>query len=257
MIDAVEHKPGPVVPAPERAVRRDVALAYRLVQHFGFADLTDGFVSARIAPGSRDVIIGGYGQLPELITASRLYRRSLDEPVTLQKKTGVDVDAIRFSQAVYDALPDMGALIHAHPFHAMLFSCLDTDILPMSQYGFMYRGKVGYVPFSEGDVTSALMRAAIQDAFATNPVVILRNHGVLVPGRDVAHAFWVLYRIEQACRLQVEAMKTGARLLMPDEAGLAEIQSRYWDEPYIDNDGTREWDELVRLIDRKDPSYRD
>jgi len=241
----------------DRRVRTDIALAYRLIRHFGLDDLTDGFVSGRVAPGSDDIIIGGYGVLPQLVTASRLHRRQLSAPVKLQKKGGVDVDAMRFSQIVYASKPGANACIHAHPFYAMLYACLDIDLLPMSQYGFMYRGKIGYVPFASGDVTSPAMGAAIAEALDGREAVILRNHGVLIPGTSVAHAVWVLYRLEQTCRLQIEALKAGAPIVIPPEAQAQAIQDSYWSETYIDNDGTREWDELARMMDRIDPSYRD
>ena len=49
-------------------------------------------------------------------------------------------------------------------------------------------------------------------------VVMLDNHGVLVIGRDVAHAWHQLYFLEQAARVQVLAQSTGRELIrVPEE----------------------------------------
>jgi ribulose-5-phosphate 4-epimerase/fuculose-1-phosphate aldolase len=41
---------------------------------------------------------------------------------------------------------------------------------------------------------------------------MLRNHGILTVGANVGQAFYRMYRLEQACRLQVAATSGGGKL---------------------------------------------
>jgi ribulose-5-phosphate 4-epimerase/fuculose-1-phosphate aldolase len=86
--------------------------------------------------------------------------------------------------------------------------------------------------------------------------VILRNHGLLVPGRSMAQAFFHLYRLEQACRYQIQAMATGAPIITAPAGRLDEIRLQFWTMTHIDNDGSREWPGLFTKLDCLDPSYR-
>ena len=241
----------------ELRLRRDVALGYRLIARFGFDDLTDGFVSARL-PGEPHALFGGYGRLPALVTASSLHRRPIEGEIALEKAGGVDVDARCFARMIYGNVPDAGACIHAHPLAVMVFSALETDFAPISQYAFMFAGKIAAIPFLSGDVSGGPMKDAIVDAVQSGAkAILLKNHGTLVYGRTVAEAFWWLYRLEQTCRIQIEAMKTGASFATPAADALRHIQKTYLTEDYVDYDGSREWDELARAADRTDPSWRD
>ena len=42
----------------------------------------------------------------------------------------------------------------------------------------------------------------------------MRNHGPMVVGRDIGRAFYALYYLEQACRLQLLAMQSGKPLAL-------------------------------------------
>lgn len=252
------HAPVLQMSKEEASCRVDVAMCYRLISLYGMSDFTDGFVSARIDGSPSDIIVGGYGLLPEQARASALLRRNLHSALAIEKHGGVDVDAMCFTRAVLDARPDVAACIHAHPPYSTIFASLDCDLLPMSQYGFMYHGKLGYVPFGTQDVTSQETTDLIAAALANGKeAVVLRNHGLIVPGKSVSHAFWLLYRLEQTFRIQIEAMKTGAKIVTPPPEQVRIVQQGYWSESYIDNDGSREWQAFARKLDRLDPSFRD
>ncbi|MEO0400386.1 MAG: class II aldolase/adducin family protein [Pseudomonadota bacterium] len=244
--------------AEENVLRHHIAMAYRLIGHFDLTTLTDGFVSARASNAEREIILGRYGALPALVRASDLHRRNLDSALQIEKADGVDVDAMCFSRMVYDTCPEFNAVIHAHPKYGMIFSSMDCELDCISQYSLMFKGLVGYIDWHSADVSGDAMRKQIVGALeAGKRVIVLRNHGFLIPGRTVAEAVWTLIRMEETAMVQIEAMKTGAPLKkIPDDIA-SDSMKQYWDEPYIDNDGTREWSEFERMLDRMDPSYRD
>ncbi|MEO1657753.1 MAG: class II aldolase/adducin family protein [Pseudomonadota bacterium] len=243
--------------ANEQKTRVDVAACYRLMSLYGLTDLTDGFASCRVEGSKDEFIVGGYGLLPELARASDLYKRSTQGSAKLEKFAGVDIDAFNFTQAALTSRPEYNACIHAHSEFGVAFSALNCDFLPMTQYGIMFHGKIAYIDFHDTSVTSEQARDEIGQALQSGAeILILRNHGFLVPGRSMAQAFFHLYRIEQACRYQMRAMQTGAEIIIPNKTDLADVRHQYWTMTHIDNDGTREWPSLLAKLDRLDASYR-
>ncbi|MGL5837853.1 MAG: class II aldolase/adducin family protein [Sphingorhabdus sp.] len=234
--------------------RRDVALAYRLMAHYRMSDLTDGFVAARCADDAQSIIIGGYAIFPELVVPKDLHRRVLTDEPKLEKHGGVDIDAIHFSQCVLGAREDLNAVIHAHPPFISAFSALKTALLPISQSGLIFHKKLGYIEF-EYDVTAPHCQEQISAAICNGAeAIILRNHGVVIPGVTVADAFIRLYRLEQACDIQLRAMASGDEFNLPDPDQAVEWGQSYWTDPGpVDNDGSREWPSIVALLARKDP----
>ena len=82
--------------------------------------------------------------------------------------------------------------------------------------------------------------------------MMLGNHGVLVAAASVAEAFDELYYLERACQTLVLAYSTGKPLnIMSDK--VAERTARDWDL-YADSAFVH-FEEMKKVLDRKDPSY--
>jgi ribulose-5-phosphate 4-epimerase/fuculose-1-phosphate aldolase len=83
--------------------------------------------------------------------------------------------------------------------------------------------------------------------------MILRNHGLLAVGPSIPLAFSNLFNLQFACETQVAAMAGGATLNLPPPA-VSEHTAKLAvapDAPF----GT-EWAGLLRMVERKDPTYR-
>jgi len=85
--------------------------------------------------------------------------------------------------------------------------------------------------------------------------MILRNHGLLAAGASVAQAFNLMYWLEMACRIQVDAMASGTELSMPSKSIIERTYELY--QPQVRRPfGEMEWPAMLRLLDRRDRSYR-
>jgi len=78
----------------------------------------------------------------------------------------------------------------------------------------------------------------------------------------VAQAFVRMYRLERACQVQLAAQSTGSKLVMPREEVCrlsAERSDDFLvaegDKGYSKNPNP-EFTALMRLLDKRDPSYR-
>jgi ribulose-5-phosphate 4-epimerase/fuculose-1-phosphate aldolase len=91
-------------------------------------------------------------------------------------------------------------------------------------------------------------------------VLVLRNHGLLATGRNVAEAFSSTYHFERSAEAQLKimaAVAAGAKMVVPSPETCerqAALFSNAVNTPRLG--GQREWPALLRLADRLDPSYR-
>ena len=83
----------------------------------------------------------------------------------------------------------------------------------------------------------------------------INDHGLLTAGHSIEEAFNTLYWLGQACQVQVDVMTSGAELVPPDKE-MALKRSACYQKHRERIMGMREWDALVRLLDREDPSYK-
>ena len=87
--------------------------------------------------------------------------------------------------------------------------------------------------------------------------MILRNHGLLTVGRTIPEAFLYLHRLERACQVQLDAMACGTELTIPSDAVVERSASQMQEfDRHCDDVGELEFKALMRLLDGKDPSYR-
>ena len=92
------------------------------------------------------------------------------------------------------------------------------------------------------------MAAALGD----KPILFLKNHGVIVTGRSVAHAFDELYYLEKACQQLVLAYSTGRPLRLISDNLAAEVAGEWQD---YDGFAEAHFGELKALLDDEDASY--
>ena len=94
---------------------------------------------------------------------------------------------------------------------------LDTCL---SQNAMRFHGRVAVDGHYNGLALDPSEGERIARSMQRADVVFLANHGVVVCGERIDHAYDDLYYLERACALQVLAMSTG-RPLMPVAADLA------------------------------------
>ena len=107
-------------------------------------------------------------------------------------------------RAVYEARPEIGAVLHAAPFHATLLACTDLDI-PADWFveGMYYLERVARVPYFHPGAEA--LGEAVGRVATTANVLLLENHGVLVYDANVQEALMALQTLELTCRMVVTA----------------------------------------------------
>jgi ribulose-5-phosphate 4-epimerase/fuculose-1-phosphate aldolase len=91
-------------------------------------------------------------------------------------------------------------------------------------------------------------------SIGNKPAVILRNHGLLAWGPSVPEATMMLWTLQRACDVQIASSSAGALNPIRDEVFAQTVRESGPGEKRTCEDV---FAAMVRLVEAKDPSYRD
>ena len=119
--------------------------------------------------------------------------------------------------AIYLARPDVQCVIHTHTEADIAVGVLEEGLLPLSQWAMRFYGRLGYHDY-EGVSLDMDERERLGHDIAQYPVLVLRNHGLLATGRNVAEAFSLMYHFERSAEAQLKiqaAAAGGSKIVVP------------------------------------------
>ncbi|MDX2314446.1 MAG: class II aldolase/adducin family protein [Gammaproteobacteria bacterium] len=241
------------MPDEEWRVRVDLAAAYRLAAIYGWTDLNNTHFSMRI-PGSNDqFLLNPFGMLFDEITASSLIKVDHNGNILGQSDYPANPAGFVIHGAVHMAVAEANCIIHTHSRFGTAVATQKSGLLPASQKALTLMGWVGYHDF-EGAALDLDERPRIVGDLGDKKILILRNHGLMSVGRTVGEAFVWMYRIETACRIQIDALSGGSELNPISDAtqehAIAQGLKMYGEGGFIQPG--REWPTLVRQLERLD-----
>lgn len=242
------------ISAEERAIRIELAAAYRLCALFGWDDLIYTHISARVPGPEHHFLVNGLGLAFDEITASNLVKIDLDGNVIGHSRYRPNAPGFVIHGGIHSVRDDAGAIMHLHTEAGMALSMLKDGLLPLSQHAMRFYGRIGYHDY-EGIALSTEERERIIANLGNHAALIFRNHGTLTVGRTVGHAFVEMFYLEKAARSQLLAQATGLALCQPGDA-IASLTVSQWVNDLQAGD-ERAWPSLLRKLDRVDTSYRD
>lgn len=130
-----------------------------------------------------------------------------------------------FHKAIYMQRPDIRAIVHAHPVALVAFSiCRQTPDTRLFHQAHYVCGKPGFAPYALPG-SEQLGRNIAQTFAGGADSVILENHGVVVGGDSLAHAFQRFEALEFAGKTVINGRHLGdVRYL--SEGQLQQAQNR-------------------------------
>ena len=218
------------MPAPSlMSLRRDLAAALRLADHFGFSEGICNHFSVVVPGAGERYLINAYGLHWSEIRPEDLLMID-GEGRVLEGEGEVEATARNIHIAGHRANARHAAILHVHMPYATALGMIEGGRLEMAhQTAARFHGRIGYEAFG-GLALEASEGERIAEAAKGNPeadVFFLANHGVTVCGPSVAVAFDELYYLERACRQQVLAMSTGRPLRLIPEPVLSDTAAQY------------------------------
>ncbi len=122
-----------------------------------------------------------------------------------------------FHKAIYAARPDIRAVVHAHPVALVAFSiCGQTPNTRLFHQAHAVCGRTGFAPYAcpGSEQLGKNIAATFRDGCES---VILENHGVVVGGDSLAHAFERFEAFEFAGKTIIKARRLGEIRSLTDE----------------------------------------
>ena len=241
----------------EWAIRVDLAACYRLVHDHGWTDQIYNHITARVPGPDHHFLINPFGLAYDEITASSLVKIDLDGTVLDGSEYGINAAGYTIHSAIHAAREDAFCVVHTHSDAGVAVSCLKDGFLPMTQGGLQFYNRMAYHDYA-GIARDLSERDRLVADLGNRWAMILRNHGLLTIGETVSRAFTRLYYLEQACKVQLDVMRTGGEIILPSPE-VCEHTAQQWEsgiEGMRENE-LPEWPAYLRMLDRKDPSYRD
>lgn len=206
-----------------RQLRDDLALALRAAAHHGLAEGVCNHFSVELPDGSGRFLLNPRGLLWAEVQSGdivmvdahgeRLAGRHAVEPTAM------------FIHAAIHRLCRQPVVLHTHMPYATALTLTADGALDtcLSQNAMRFDGRVAVDPEYNGLALAPAEGERIARALGRADVGFLANHGVVVCGARIDHAYDDLYYLERACMAQVLAASTGRPLKRADPALVARV----------------------------------
>jgi HCOMODA/2-hydroxy-3-carboxy-muconic semialdehyde decarboxylase len=193
-------------------VVEELVTANRVLANEGIVD-SFGHVSAR-HPGNPKHYLLSRARAPERIEGGDIVEYTLEgEPID---KNAPAPYLERFIHgAIYEARPDVHAIVHNHSPSVIPFGVTGKKLKPFlhmcAHIGhdvptWDSRDKFGDTPLLVSDMA---MGRDLARFLGSHPTTLMRGHGATVIGRSVRHAVFVSIYLEVGAKLQMQAMALG------------------------------------------------
>jgi L-fuculose-phosphate aldolase len=210
-----------------------VAWACRILAAHGYEDLTLGHVSARDSEPDAMWIKRKGVSLAE-VAPSDVLRTSINGD--FQHASDMHLEAVLHTE-VYRARPDVRCVVHGHPLHATAFGAAHADLAFISHDAVLFKEGIAALDEVPELIVGRSQGEVVARALGERSALLMRNHGVVVVGKDVPWAVLTALTLERAVQLQATAASLGELRPVPDEAvePLHEMKyqdaflSEYWD----------------------------
>ncbi len=196
------------------ALREEVALANRIAHATGLVTAF-GHVSARV-PGTDTFLIPPRTS-PMLAAAATLL--TVDRDGRVVDGRGTPNSEVWIHARIYAARPDVGGVAHVHAPACVVLGQIGHTVRPLHNSGTV----AGEVPVYEraGLIRDRALGDSVAAVLGSRRAMLLRGHGANVAEADVRRAIIVACFLEEAARMQVEALAAAggdaARLRFYDE----------------------------------------
>lgn len=199
-----------------KAARERLVQACRILALEGQGDHIWGHVTARV-PGRPDLLF----MKPATIGLEEI---GPDDVITVNLD-GEKVDGIMprhievfIHTEVMRARPDVAAVVHTHPPHAVAFGALDRPLQPISHDGAIFCDGLPVFTETSDLITNAPQGKSVARSLGERGGLLLRNHGIVTAAATIEEAVMKAVFLEKACKIQLMCESCGgARHVSPPE----------------------------------------
>ena len=196
----MRHKPAGMT-AEEWATRLELAALYRAFDWLGWTELIYNHITAKVPGPENHYLINPYGLWYNEVTASNLVKVNIAGEKMDSSKYPVNVAGFIIHSAIHQARDDAHCIIHTHSTAGSAVSCKKNGLRYDNFYSSTLYDQVAYHDF-EGVTTDTGEQPRLVASLGKKPILILRNHGLLVACPGIPEAFTTYWTLQRACEIQ-------------------------------------------------------
>jgi L-fuculose-phosphate aldolase len=224
-------------------LRRDLALACRILGTNGHGDNIYGHVSARLGPDR--ILMKAHHVGLEEVTETDLLVLDLDGNVL--EGTGKRHTEFPIHTEIVRARPNVMAVVHTHPIHAVALGARGLRLRPVSHEGsFFWPPEVPLFDEFTDLVRTREQGESVARCLGDRPAVLLLNHGIAVAERSLRWATCAAILLERAAQVQLLAQPAASVDVKHTPEAEAVQKRRIWYDESID----AMWRYYVRRLER-------
>ena len=186
----------------EWQVRLELAALYRAFDWFGWTELIFNHITARVPGSDHHYLINPYGLWYSEVTATNLVKVDAKGDTIDGTKAPVNKAGFVIHSAIHAAREDAHCIIHTHTTAGSAVACKKEGLRYDNFYSALLFGQVAYHDF-EGVTTDVAEQPRLVKSLGGKPILILRNHGLLVACPGIPLAFRTYWAMQRACEIQV------------------------------------------------------
>jgi L-fuculose-phosphate aldolase len=211
---------------PESALRVELVKACKVLYAVKAAgDGLGGHLSARLDQ-QRILIkprpVSWWGLKPEDLIVIDFNGQRVDGPAS--ERTAVREWPIHTQ--IYKARPDVGCVLHAHPVAPVLMATLGIEVEPLDQDCAAFVGKLPVLDNGASSISTPEMGDDVARALGKTGALLLKNHGSIVAGTEVASVCVTAHRLEKVAETMLRAASLAKLPIMSPSAKAAVLQAR-------------------------------
>lgn len=217
--------------------KRDLVRCMRMLEHQGIIDY-NGHASARIGDDRMLINIG----------ACQRSRMNVDDICTIDFDGNLIEGRARpplefhLHVGIYQARPDVRAVVHAHPNWSTILTTAGFGYLPVyAQGSLLYPLPVLDSPDS---INTVAMRERLAATLGDRPAALMKAHGAVTTGKSIVDAFVLMTYLEDNAQRQYRAQAIGAPYCFTD-AERALCFEKLWSDSLFQ----RTWDHFSAKLD--------
>lgn len=200
--------------------KRQVALGYRIFGALRWGDVGDGHISARDPERTDCFWLLRWGVSYHLATTADLVLVGPDGEL-VEGEGDINPAAYHIHHPLLMARPDIVSAAHVHTPWGTPFAAEVRPIEPITQEACVYAGHHGIFDDVEVHIQDLDGGKRIAEALGDHHAIILRNHGLLTVGPDVAQAVGSFVQFERVAEAHLKARN--ARPIPPEAAHRARV----------------------------------
>ena len=206
----------------EARLRRGICRIGELCYQRSYIVGADGNISARVSDGT--ILITPAGAMKGFLQPEHIaHIDTSGKPVDAGPKASTEVG---IHLASYQERPEMKAMVHAHPPHAVALTIAGVDMqMPIIPEIIVTIGGIPTAPF--GTPGTEELPDSIRDLIRCSDTLIMQNHGSVCLGANLMDAYKKLDMLEHTARiLWLAHVAKGGLDPLPDEAVRKLLETR-------------------------------